>query len=95
MARKIVGNVTEEERKEIMILTGRKAGIEELENSFKSNLLSGEESTELKNKMVYEMEKVKLDIQNWWNNMYNKYQWERLEGHNWSIDFGSCEVFID
>ena len=95
MDKKIVGVVTGEERKEIMILIGRKSGIEELKNSLKSNLLSEKESRELKSKMVYEMEKVTLNIQNWWNMMYEKYQWESSEGHNWAINFDTCEIYID
>ncbi len=94
MESNVIGKVTMEERTELLTYYERKLGIEELMNSFKSNLLSDVQSEKLMDKMILEAGKVKMNTQAWWDRMYEKYQWERVEGHNWNINFDTCEISL-
>jgi CXXX repeat modification system protein len=45
-------------------------------------------------KMVSDMGTTATRFQNWWDDMYAKYQWESSEKGHWEIDFESCEIFL-
>jgi CXXX repeat modification system protein len=94
MNREIVGIVTEEEKNEIMILFERKLGIEELTATLESDLLQPDKKTSMQDKITVELDGVKVNLQCWWNRMYEKYRWKNIDGNKWSIDFQTCEIFL-
>lgn len=86
--RKIVGQVTPEERDEIQALFERRNGLNEL-----AKILTND-NTELYEKLVKDMGVTSTKFQNWWNRMSQKYQWESTENGNWEINFDTCEVTL-
>ncbi len=94
MFREIVGIVTEEEKNEVMMLFERKVGIEELAATLESDLLSDEKKEIMLDKMVSELGKVKLNLQAWWDKMFEKYNWKSVEGYSWNIDFQTREIIL-
>jgi len=94
MNREIVGKVTEEEKKEILIFFERKLGIEELTATLESDLFTLDKKESMQDKMISELGKVKLNMQAWWDKMYAKYKWKSVEGYKWNIDFQTCEIYL-
>ena len=86
--RKLVGQVTPEERDEIQTLFERRNGLNELAKILTSD------NAELYEKLVKDMGETSTKFQSWWNRMSQKYQWESTEDGNWEINFDSCEVFL-
>ena len=86
--RRLVGQVTPEERNEIQTLFERRNGLNELAKILTSN------NTELYEKLVKDMGETSTKFQSWWNRMSQKYQWESTENGNWEINFDTCEVFL-
>lgn len=94
MFREIVGFVTEEEKNEVMMLSERKAGIEELTATLENDLLPPDKKEVMQEKMISELGKVKINLQAWWDRMYEKYNWKSVEGYSWNIDFQTCEIIL-
>ncbi|OPZ83882.1 MAG: hypothetical protein BWY74_04351 [Firmicutes bacterium ADurb.Bin419] len=94
MTREIVGRVTEEEKNEILELFERKLGIEELTATLESELLTPDKKEVMQSKMITELGKAKLNLQAWWDKMFQKYKWKAVDGGNWYIDFQTCEIYI-
>lgn len=86
--RKLVGQVTPEERDEIQMLFERRNGLNELAKILTSD------NTQLYEKLVKDMGETNTKFQGWWNRMSQKYQWESTEDGNWEINFDTCEVFL-
>ena len=86
--RKLVGQVTPEERNEIQALFERRNGLNEL-----AKVLTAD-NTELYEKLVRDLGETGSKFQAWWDAMASKYRWESVEGGNWEIDFNSCEIFL-
>ena len=86
--RKLVGQVTPEERDEIQTLFERRNGLNELTKILTSD------NAELYEKLVKDMGETSTKFQSWWNRMSQKHQWESTEDGNWEINFDSCEVFL-
>jgi CXXX repeat modification system protein len=86
--RKLVGQVTPEERNEIQTLFERRNGLNELAKILTSD------NTELYEKLVKDMGETSTRFQSWWTRMSQKYQWESSENGNWEINFDTCEVFL-
>ena len=86
--RKLVGQVTPEERNEIQTLFERRNGLNELAKILTSD------NAELYEKLVKDMGITSTKFQNWWNRMSQKYQWESTEDGNWEINFDTCEVTL-
>ena len=86
--RKVVGQVTIEERNEIQQLFERRNGLNEL-----AKILTAE-NHELYEKLVKDMGETGTKFQSWWDRMGEKYQWESIEGGNWEIDFDTCEIYL-
>ena len=95
MSKEIVGIVTEEEKNEILVLFERKLGIEELTATLESDLLTPDKKENMKDKITAELEQAKVDFQHWWDRMYKKYKWKSIDGHNWSIDFQTWEIYLN
>lgn len=88
MTKKLVGQVTPEERDEIQALFERRNGLNEL-----AQILTADK-TELYEKLVKDMGETGSKFQDWWNRMADKYQWEYVEGGNWEINFDTCEILL-
>lgn len=86
--RKVVGQVTIEERNEIQQLFERRNGLNEL-----AKILTAD-NHELYEKLVKDMGETGTKFQSWWNRMGEKYQWESVEGGNWEINFETCEIYL-
>lgn len=86
--RKLVGQVTPEERNEIQTLFERCNGLNELAKILTSD------NAELYEKLVKDMGETSTKFQNWWNRMSQKYKWESSENGNWEINFDTCEIFL-
>lgn len=88
MKKKLVGQVTPEERTEIQTLFERRNGLNEL-----AKILTAD-NAELYEKLVKDMGETGIRFQDWWNRMSEKYQWESVENGNWEINFDTCEIFL-
>ena len=86
--RKVVGQVTIEERNEIQQLFERRNGLNEL-----AKILTAD-NHELYEKLVKDMGETGTKFQSWWDRMGEKYQWESIEGGNWEINFETCEIYF-
>lgn len=88
MNKKLVGQVTPEEKNEILTLFERRNGLNEL-----AKILTADNS-ELYEKLVKDLGDTGTKFQGWWNRMAEKYQWESAEDGNWEISFDTCEIFL-
>ena len=88
ITKKIVGQVTVEEKNEIQILFERRNGLNEL-----AKIVTAD-NTELYEKLVKDLGETGVKFQNWWNRMAEKYQWESSENGHWEINFDTCEITL-
>ena len=88
MERKLVGQVTVEEKNEIQALFERRNGLNEL-----SQILTVENEA-LYEKLMRDLGETGAKFQDWWNRMGEKYNWESVEGGNWEIDFETCNIYL-
>lgn len=88
MVRKLVGQVTIDEKSEIQTLFERRNGLNEL-----AKILTAD-NAELYEKLVKDMGETQSKFQNWWNQMSTKYQWESAENGNWEINFDTCDIYL-
>ncbi len=86
--RKLVGQVTPEERNEIQTLFERRNGLNEL-----AKILTAD-NAELYEKLVKDLGETGTKFQQWWDRMAEQYQWESAENGNWEINFDTCEIFL-
>ena len=88
MAKKLVGQVTIEEKNEIQTLFERRNGLNEL-----AKILTAD-NAELYEKLVKDLGETGMRFQKWWDDMAAKYQWESTEDGNWEINFDTCEIYL-
>lgn len=88
MTKKLVGQVTPEEKDEIQRLFERRNGLNELA------MILTPDKEELYEKLVKDMGKTGVRFQQWWNTASQKYNWEMTENGNWEINFETCEIFL-
>ena len=88
MEKKLVGQVTVEEKNEIQALFERRNGLNEL-----SQILTVENEA-LYEKLVKDLGETGAKFQDWWNRMGEKYNWESVEVGNWEIDFETCNIYL-
>ena len=88
VAKKVVGQVTVEEKNEIQTLFERRNGLNELAKIVTAG------NTELYEKLVKDMGETSSKFQSWWDTMSQKYQWESAENGNWEINFETCEIYL-
>ena len=74
--KKLVGQVTPEEKNEIQTLFERRNGLNEL-----AKILTAD-NAELYEKLVKDMGETGSKFQGWWDKMAEKYQWESAENGN-------------
>ncbi len=89
MTRKLVGQVTPEEKNEIQALFERRNGLNEL-----AKVLTAD-NAELYEKLVKDMGETGTKFQGWWDTMAQKYNWESSPNGNWEINFDTCEIFLN
>ena len=88
MNKKLVGQVTVEEKDEIQTLFERRNGLNEL-----AKILTADNG-ELYEKLVKDMGETGTKFQGWWDRMSQKYNWESTENGNWEINFETCEIYL-
>lgn len=88
VSRKIVGQVTTDEKNEIQMLFERRNGLNEL-----AKIVTAD-NTDLYEKLVKDMGETGVNFQKWWDRMVQKYQWESAENGNWEINFETCEIYL-
>ena len=88
LTKKIIGQVTTNEKNEIQALFERRNGLNEL-----SQILTVENEA-LYEKLVKDLGETGVKFQDWWNRMGEKYNWESVEGGNWEIDFDTCNIYL-
>lgn len=88
MTKKLVGQVTPEEKDEIQRLFERRNGLNELA------MILTPDKEELYEKLVKDMGETGFRFQQWWNTASQKYNWEMTENGNWEINFETCEIFL-
>lgn len=88
MTKKLVGQVTVEEKEEILALFERRNGLNEL-----AKILTADNG-ELYEKLVKDMGETGSKFQSWWDRMSQKYNWESAENGHWEINFDTCEIFL-
>lgn len=86
--KKVVGQVSELEKREIQILFERRNGLNEL-----AKILTAD-NTELYERLIKDLGETSIKFQKWWNQMSEKYQWKSIDGGNWEIDFDTCEIYL-
>lgn len=86
--RKLVGQVTPEEKEEIQALFERRNGLNEL-----AKIVTAD-NADLYEKLVKDLGETGTKFQSWWDRMAAKYQWESVDGGNWEINFETCEIFL-
>ena len=86
--RRLVGQVTPEEKNEILTLFERRNGLNEL-----AKILTAD-NAELYEKLVKDLGETGTKFQQWWDRMAQKYQWESAENGNWEINFETCEIYL-
>ena len=88
MERKIVGQVTVEEKNEIQTLFERRNGLVEL-----AKILTPD-NAELYEKLVKDMGETATKFQQWWDEKSRNYNWDSAEDGNWEINFDTCEIYL-
>ncbi len=86
--KKIVGRVTQEESSEIKRLFERRNGLTEL-----AKIVTAD-NTDLYERLVADLGETATKFQNWWDNMADKYQWEKTPNGKWEINFDTCEISL-
>lgn len=86
--KKLVGQVTEEEKNEILSLFERRNGLNEL-----AKILTVDNEA-LYEKLVKDMGETSTKFQKWWDVMAAKYQWISHENGNWEIDFETRDIYL-
>lgn len=88
MEKKVIGQVTVEEKEQILKLYERRNGLNEL-----AKILTTENEV-LYEKLVKDMGETTSKFQQWWKDMAHKYQWESSENGNWEINFETCQITL-
>ena len=88
MERKLIGQVTVEEKNEIQTLFERRNGLSEL-----AKILTPD-NAELYEKIVKDMGETATKFQQWWDTKARRYNWESVENGNWEINFETCEIYL-
>lgn len=88
MVKKVIGQVTADEKDEIQTLFERRNGLNEL-----AKILTAD-NAELYEKLVKDLGETGTRFQNWWDRMAGKYRWESAEDGNWEINFDTCEISL-
>jgi CXXX repeat modification system protein len=86
--KKLIAQVSEEEKREIQTLFERRNGLAEL-----SKILTAD-NTALYEKIVADMGETQSSFQRWWDDMGARYGWESDPDGNWEINFQTNEIYL-
>ena len=86
--KKVVGQVSELEKREIQSLFERRNGLNELAKILTSD------NAELYERLIRDLGDTSVKFQNWWSQMSEKYHGESVEGGTWEIDFDTCKIYL-
>lgn len=86
--KKLIGQVSLEEKNEIQKLFERRNGLNELAK------IVTVDNAELYERLVRDLGETSTEFQSWWDRMAAKYQWEGEEDGHWEINFETCEIFL-
>lgn len=86
--RKIVGQVTPEEKNQIQQLFERRNGLNEL-----AKILTSDNEA-LYEKLIKDLGETSTKFQQWWDTMATKYQWESIPNGNWEINFDTNDIIL-
>lgn len=86
--KKIVGQVSADEKNEIQALFERKNGLGELAKVLPTD------DCELYEKLIKDMGATSTKFQNWWTRMGEKYKWDSVENGTWEIDFETGDIYL-
>lgn len=86
--RKVVGQVTPEETKEIQVLFERRNGLTELAK------IVNADNVELYEKLVKDMGETSTKFQQWWDDKARQYGWESHPKGNWEINFQTGDIIL-
>lgn len=88
MNKKLVGEVSIEERDKIKNIYMRRSALMDL-----SKILTADNS-ELYEKLVLDLGETNVKFQEWWSSKAKEHDWEGAENGRWQIDFNTCEIFL-
>lgn len=86
--KKIIGQVTQDERDIIKALFERKNGLVELAQ------IVSPDNDKLYEKLINDFAETNSKFEKWWKEMSSKYNWEFEANSHWEIDFESCNVYL-
>lgn len=86
--RKLVGQVSVEEKNTILALFERRNGLSEL-----AKIITAE-NTELYEKVIKDMGETSIKFNQWWDEMSEKYEWEKHPNGGWEINFDTCNIYL-
>lgn len=86
--KKLIGTVTEEEKKAILSLFERRNGLNEL-----AKIITADNDA-LYEKLINDLGETELKFQKWWTCMSEKYQWESHKKGHWEIEFNKNEIYL-
>ncbi len=86
--KKLVGQVTPEEKNEIQSLFERRNGLNEL-----AKIVTADNDV-LYEKLIKDLGETGTKFQSWWDRMAAKYNWESAENGNWEINFDTNEIYL-
>ena len=86
--KKLIGQVTVEEKNDIQALFERRNGLNELAKVVTK-------SDEIYERLIADMGATSTKFQQWWDDMSAKYQWESTPNGHWEINFDTCEIFLN
>ena len=90
-----VGNITEEEKKEIRDMQEMINSLQELIMVFDNNFVENKENFEIiYNKLVKDYKDTKERMSEWWDCNANKYKWEKRDDGYWIIDFRTNDIIL-
>lgn len=95
MIKQKVGEVTEDEKEEVLMLYDRKSALKELFLTLGSPYLTEGEKETLKDRIIEDIAKVNSLYEQWWRDKREKYNWKSREKGQWLIDFRTREVYLE
>lgn len=94
MYKEKVGTVTEMEKIEVEKLHERNIALAELVITLNNPALPKEDRDYLYEKVLNDIGKTKIKLQNWWNLMAEIYQWKSSPDGRWEIDFKTNDIYL-
>lgn len=85
--KKVIGEVTQEENREIQKLYERYNSLREL------SIIVDASNGNLYEKLMIDLAETQSMYQSWWSRMKNKYKWEGTDLEQYEINFDTSEIF--